>query len=288
MCIAIYKPKGEAIPTKKVLRTCFQANDDGAGFMVFRNGAWDISKGHMSFRRFWKAFRAEGFTEKDTLGIHFRIGTSGGLIPALTHPFPITRNVKKLKDLSIRSKNVLMHNGVLGSGSGDLSDTMVFIRDIVFPLYRYMDDPEIVDLINRESAGSRLFIARGGRIELTGNWIKDGGVFYSNDSYKPKPKKVHVVTYKGKDISPYGKAWEGDDFDWNTGEYAKEFGTWKDDTVPAKEGFEYDNLDVCPSCGNQMQVSDIFANEWGESLCIECGDVFDEKGNILYNINDKF
>src|SRR3972149_1377131 len=116
MCLAIYKPKGAALPCEEYLRNGFLNNGDGAGFAVVQGETMRISKGYMTLMGFLAAFKRATFTQEDELFIHFRYGTSGGNTPDLTHPFPITQNLKTMRQLSCTVHRALIHNGVLGKG----------------------------------------------------------------------------------------------------------------------------------------------------------------------------
>src|SRR4030042_2306425 len=99
-----------------------------------------ISKGYMTLMGFLAAFKRATFTQEDELFVHFRYGTSGGNTPDLTHPFPITQNLKTMRQLSCTVHRALIHNGVLGKGESNASDTMVFIRDVLAPLRTLLQD----------------------------------------------------------------------------------------------------------------------------------------------------
>jgi hypothetical protein len=47
MCIIVYKPKGKKLPKYETLKTCFENNNNGAGFMYVENGIVIIKKGYM-------------------------------------------------------------------------------------------------------------------------------------------------------------------------------------------------------------------------------------------------
>ena len=54
MCILVIKPKGKEMPSKKILRNCWENNPDGAGMMYVKDGHVVIDKGYMEFSDFWK------------------------------------------------------------------------------------------------------------------------------------------------------------------------------------------------------------------------------------------
>ena len=53
MCIAIIKPKNYEIPTKEELRTCWDNNPNGAGFMWNDGQIVHIEKGFLKFKHFY-------------------------------------------------------------------------------------------------------------------------------------------------------------------------------------------------------------------------------------------
>jgi len=256
MCIAIYKPVGVAIPNKKILQTCFKNNPDGAGYLVIKDKKVYGYKGFMNFKEFWDSFRKQNYTKKDELAFHFRIGTSGELTESFTHPFPITDKVQELKALSFITNKAVLHNGVIGVGTKQLSDTMLFIKDVLFNFSDLFDNKKVIKAIENMTVGNRLLIVDNGKVYKTGTWIKDKGVFYSNDTYK---KEKYTWFLKDKDY----------------------------DTSPVKYGnnnynrFEETELyDICPVCGSSF--SDIDYDENSKTwTCYACQTTFDNDFNEI-------
>jgi predicted glutamine amidotransferase len=203
MCIAIIKEKGKKMPFKKTLRRCWDRNPDGAGFMHIREDKVTINKGFMTYKSLWKALQAHKFTEDDVVIIHLRKATAGGISPANCHPFPITGSEARLRQVKIHCNMAMVHNGVLGPGEGNLSDTMIFVRDVLASpsIHRKLKDPAINELIEAYIHGSRVAILEGnGTIHLYGDWLRDKktGLLYSNGHYKPtkvKSNATRLATY---------------------------------------------------------------------------------------------
>src|SRR5210317_419559 len=147
MCIIVSKEKGQRMPTKKTLKCCFDNNKDGAGFMYVRDGSVQIDKGYMTFRGFWKGLQAQKFTVDDAVIMHFRISTAGKIRPENTHPFPLHKDLEDLCKTRIACKHAVVHNGIIGQGEGKISDTMVFVRDV-------LADPMIKNNLMRSSVDS--------------------------------------------------------------------------------------------------------------------------------------
>ncbi|MDR2050169.1 MAG: hypothetical protein LBQ63_00105 [Deltaproteobacteria bacterium] len=182
MCIIVVKPRGVQAPSHDILDNCFNNNQDGAGFAVYYPLMQKarIQKGFMKKEAFSSAIDSAGITKEDIVIYHFRITTAGGTAQKNCHPFPISDNVSMLEALDVYTDNVIAHNGILGKGKETLSDTMLYIKDT---LSQYNDIIKHFDEIKEETEGSRLAFILAGEIYLTGRWIYEDGIFYSNDTY---------------------------------------------------------------------------------------------------------
>ena len=177
MCIICVSPAKTRQPSVKTIRTMFEENPHGAGYMYARNGMVHISKGYMNIDDFLNALRDEHFTAKDPVVYHFRISTQAGVNPQMTHPFPLS--------------NQRAHNGIIrlttDPSNKEYSDTAIFITDYLSAIIRRPDDlkdPQVLQLIHR-LAGSKFAIMDGsGYIATVGNFINDKGLLYSNGSYR--------------------------------------------------------------------------------------------------------
>ena len=198
MCIAIYKPQEADFPTKKTLQRCFEANPDGAGYMFAHRDRVHIRKGFTTFKAFWRDLRdiREKVTDKTPFVLHFRISTQAGVRPDCTHPFPLSRKMDDLRALRAVSDIGIAHNGIISLTSQGYnktitySDTMQFITEYAARLIKSRDwyaDEDLRSVIEK-MAGSKLAILDGGGTctLLGAGWIEDSGVWYSNESYKPR------------------------------------------------------------------------------------------------------
>jgi hypothetical protein len=225
MCIAIFSESGVGYPTKEIFKRCWDINHDGAGFAYLTTeDEWHIRKGFMTFDAFWEVWEEAAFTPENTVVIHLRWGTSGKMVPGekndyggelchpgACHPFPITDDVPKMLTTEITTKRIVMHNGVVGAGKGDMSDTMIFIKDYIDPMIPYMSDKKVNNLLTvlldaeGYSFSSRWWIADGLTSYLLGNWIRDEetNIWYSKDDYlEPKAwEKNETSRYWGNDYS---------------------------------------------------------------------------------------
>jgi len=210
MCVIIYKPAESEMLRKKVYKRCFDANTDGGGFAWWDTEAetWQVQKGFMTFKKWWKAFNLHNFQVSDIVIVHFRIGTSGNRKgPDCTHPFPITEDLEEMQALEYSSDNVVFHNGVIGLGQEEYSDTMIGIIDYVVPLWKHIEEKGISEILGEvlEDSRCRWIITEKDTVYMYGKWEEDTkypGYYFSNDGYKP----VKVYNY-GNDDSYYGSNW---------------------------------------------------------------------------------
>ncbi len=195
MCIIAVKPQGVEAPSNDVLMNCFENNPDGAGVGVWRQGAkaMTVDKGYMLASKFFDKLDALSIGKNDFAIYHFRIGTSGGNVPANTHPFPIATQEDAMRALHYSAPYVMAHNGVLGKGdeTRKLSDTQLYVLNTLAPRLPQDGKPYlregIADEIAAETAGNRVvvFDAISAKYAMTGTWEQADGVYYSNTSYLP-------------------------------------------------------------------------------------------------------
>lgn len=196
MCIAIAKPNGIALPSKKILETCWKNNPDGAGFAFNNDGKVVIHKGFMDFNSFYTDFeqcnKIYNLKNKGVL-IHFRIATHGAVNGAMTHPFPIHTDEGALSKPIFRSNYAVIHNGIISLTSGNaqksqgMSDTAIFIRDYLEKIARnkkWFTNECNVALIEQLIDSSKMAVLRwDGKIIKTKGFHDKDGIFYSNTSY---------------------------------------------------------------------------------------------------------
>lgn len=263
MCIIAYKPQNENFPERSVLYNCFINNPDGAGFMYAKNGV-HIEKGFMSFEEFMGALNRVRMKHGDKIPyvLHFRISTQGGVRPDCTHPFPLSDNMDRLRELKTSCKIGIAHNGVISLTSSGFykqitySDTMEFITDYLSLIIKgrdYYRNADTMLLIER-LAGSRLAILDGkGHCELIGaGWHKRDGVYFSNESYKPKVYTAPKQTRFGAVTSVYNDPYpDEDDIYWRNVELSKNTITGKYDLDPFDCPYmEYGDDSYCEKCLN--------------------------------------
>lgn len=194
---------GVKMPSKEILQNCWNSNDDGAGFAFAYDGLVYIKKGFMTFDTFWEALtKADERYHLDNLGVllHFRIATHGGVIPAMTHPFPIVSDSGILQKLEYQSQYAVVHNGIISLTGADarrepgMSDTAVFIRDylsLIAQNRQWFRRKCNVELIEKLIGSKMAILNERGEIIHTSGFIEDNGVYYSNESYKTLRVRTH-------------------------------------------------------------------------------------------------
>ena len=207
MCVAIYKPENVKLPALEVLKQCWDANPDGAGFALLTGGekyAIEIHKGYMTWKSFITAYEKYLADFTGELLLHFRIATHGGISPGLTHPFSLTKDVKLLKHTNVLTNYALIHNGMLPIESQEGSDTMEFCKRLA-PFYQNI--PAAFNLIGGMAGNNKIAVMTRNKVHLFGEWECIDGVYFSNllwdwqdDFYLPTRKELHLLN---KGYCPY-------------------------------------------------------------------------------------
>lgn len=227
MCIIAIKPRGAKLPADETLRTMFSHNPDGAGFMFPMNGRVEIRKGFMTYDGFTQALKnvLDRLGEDTPVVMHFRITTHGGTCPENTHPFPLTKDIGAMHRLSTTCEIGVAHNGIIHTvtpRAKDVSDTMEYIADVVYPVWRknhkFFKTQRILNGIRDTISGSRMcFMTGTGDVYRVGTWVENDGLFYSNESFKPWTHTFvpYTYTYTPKVPVPYSApSYESDRLPW--------------------------------------------------------------------------
>lgn len=190
MCI-IFACNPNSRPTHADLETAWYNDPDGAGLAYIDNGSVVIRKGLMKFEDFEDAYNA--VPDHSPLLIHMRIGTSGGYGKGVTHPFPVSTDLRKLHSTEFRCRVAVAHNGVLDTPTCDelgISDTVSYVMQTLVPLSESEDlvlSKRAKNKMKKTSAGSRLALLDNiGNMRIVGHgWgpVTDG-VFASNDNWR--------------------------------------------------------------------------------------------------------
>jgi predicted glutamine amidotransferase len=198
MCVIAGSPLGVPRPSDTTMEAMFNSNPDGAGFAYTMNDRVYVEKGFMSYKEFENALAGlEKRLKKDNLTctdipifFHFRIGTHGANIPSLTHPFPISNNIKNLFAIDYSTDVVMAHNGIINTVSvtGAHSDTTEYISRILVPLRNadseFYKNSHFQELMINTIDGSRfIFLDNNNEMVTIGNWMtseEEPGVLFSN------------------------------------------------------------------------------------------------------------
>jgi len=275
MCIIIYHPEDTNMVSKQVLKHCWDKNSDGAGYSYWDQASkmWLVNKGFMSWSAFWLSFNAHSFSKQTTWIAHFRIATAGNTDGGNTHPFKICTNYDTMRIEKYRAKKIAFHNGVVGSGEDEASDTMFHIKTYIAPLFPSIHKKKINIIITHlcETNSNRWLLTNGATLFLFGDWETKDGVYYSNKSY------VIVKTYISQytNYNNYGNY----NYDYYRNKRAEEEKENKE--VQDKINKIKTNKLECPICGESEFVMDSAYNV-GECTCYTCGCVFDETSHDVY------
>lgn len=194
MCIIIVKKKGVDLPSRAVLKQCYKNNPDGCGFMYHNEDKVIIDKGYKSFENFYEKLRSVDkkiHLKNQSCVLHFRIATAGKKDKGNCHPFPISDDKNKLKATFLETDIGIAHNGTIVDfveKNSNLSDTMWFIIEFLFPFYYYDEDfvqnEKMQNIIENTTNSKFAFLDNNGNIYLIGNFIEENGLMFSNSSYK--------------------------------------------------------------------------------------------------------
>ena len=194
MCIIVAKRKGIELPTKEILKNCFNYNSDGAGIMFNDGKQVFIEKGFMDFNSFYSRLMEidkEFNLVNSDLALHFRISTSGNVDQGNCHPYPISTETSQLRNLSLVTDIGMAHNGVIRKHIPEtrsiLNDTQTFIKNFVYNMYSSNKEFLTVGANIKaleEEAGSKLCFITKDNMYIIGKFIEEtNGILYSNDTY---------------------------------------------------------------------------------------------------------
>ena len=194
MCIIVAKRKGLELPTKEILKNCFDYNRDGAGIMFNDGKQVFIEKGFMDFNSFYSRLMEidkEVNLVNSDLALHFRISTSGNVDQGNCHPYPISTETSQLRNLNLVTDIGMAHNGVIRKHIPEtrsiLNDTQTFIKNFVHNMYSSNKEFLTVGANIKaleEEAGSKLCFLDKDNMYVIGKFIEEtDGILYSNDTY---------------------------------------------------------------------------------------------------------
>ena len=192
MCVICVSKKGVRQPNISEIKNMWESNPHGAGYMFTRNGHVEIKKGFMELDDFIDAIESEEFTDDDVVIYHFRISTQAGVTPEMTHPFPLSDDLKDMNLLECECSVGIAHNGIIrltSNNNKDYSDTALFITEYLPALIRDTEDitDRRVKKIIKELAGSKLAMLNdNGDVSIIGDFYGIGcGLLFSNTTFQP-------------------------------------------------------------------------------------------------------
>ncbi len=178
MCIIMFKPSGQKMPSTDLLRYCWEANPDGAGIM-FQSRQRDnlyVESGLMTFEELEEGIEKIDDIEMRNVGIHFRKATSGPINKEMCHPFYIGGYENR------NAGGAVMHNGELEicPRCKDSSDTETLVHDVLTPIYEiskesnFLSNPK-VDTIIRNKNTCKMY---------SDDWLCRDGIWWSKAEIK--------------------------------------------------------------------------------------------------------
>lgn len=193
MCVICCSSKNVRQPEEKTLKTMFETNPHGAGYMYAKDGVVVIKKGFLTYSEFIHNVRQEKFTALDSVVYHFRISTQAGKTAEMCQPFPLTKDITKTKLLDVTCPIGIAHNGIISITTDArervYSDTAIYIADVLSLLIRSTKDmtrsevAKAIEITTEHHNRFALMNGDGKIITLGDGWINDGGLLYSNGSY---------------------------------------------------------------------------------------------------------
>jgi len=226
MCIIAVSKIGVRQPSLKQLENMYTNNPDGAGYMYARNGKVHIHKGFMNWEDFKRSVENEHFTKDDAVVYHFRISTQAGVCATMTHPFPLTKDLKLCEKLDLICPTGIAHNGIITMTSFSketrFSDTAYFITWYMSKLIRKPEeitDPFVQDMIETLTNSKwALMDGATGDIVTVGKFQNCKGLLFSNNSYSNNYHKYTIPTsYRFDYDDYYGGYYGGGYSSWSDG-----------------------------------------------------------------------
>lgn len=179
MCILITKQRGAEFPPVEYIKNSIDSNPDGFS-MAYNAGGSLVTFKTMSAARFithYKALTAVLNPADTGMIIHARI---------MTHGAKGLKNCHCWKSFAGTSDEMAFaHNGILSVPVRDgMTDSETFLRDCFEPAYISGGWLRATSIISRKIGSSKFaFVDNKGNIRRFGQFISDGGCYYSNTSY---------------------------------------------------------------------------------------------------------
>lgn len=305
MCVIVHKERNVDIPKKNILKACFEANPHGSGILLWRQNSniAEIYKGFMTFDAFYDIFQSLMIKKEDECILHFRITTAGGTCKENCHPFPISNDINEIKALRINTTKALVHNGIIGRGTDNLSDTQLFVMDVLASsdvIYNNLDDESIQKMIENFTPGNRYIIVDTEKNlvkRLGSGWYQnpDNKLYFSNRLFENKLIENKKNTFNGFyskinnnksqnslsnlliDFSKKPTFIYESDNNKNNNEFL-----YNDDD---DEFLDYYLTDICPVCNQKQDLLEIEMNEL--YYCLNCKSLIHFSNDSYFDTKEK-
>lgn len=213
MCLISVLPKGTKKNTEEVhefIKSGFNCNKDGSGFMYKRNGENKITidKGYFNLTKLIDNITSLNLTEDDELVIHHRIGTAGLVSNENTHPFLISDVESEINAIDITiDKPAMVHNGVFWgitsytNRNKDFCDSYAFARYFMANKHLmaiFLEDKSLFkELCDRYIGTDKLCLLFPDRdLQMYGHFIENNGYYHSNSGYYTTTRNVGGYEYE--------------------------------------------------------------------------------------------
>lgn len=179
MCVIIHKPSNVRIEDN-ILKMCWDANHDGAGFMYSDGDKLIVKRGYMKYKRFRDSYLRN---EDSEMVIHFRWASCGIISANTCHPFKINENL------------ALAHNGHISIPfvlNKKESDSLWIVKNILTKLPKnFLDKQAYINLLSIAIEGSVfVFMDNFGNVtkigEKLGSFTSSDGCWFSNKHWLVK------------------------------------------------------------------------------------------------------
>lgn len=187
MCVIFYQPKKSKSLDRTDLYKMWETNSDGGGIMWIEEDGVHYSKGYMNFDSMYYDYLLLKNKYNYELALHFRIATSGGVNPQMTHPFPVSNRVTDMGKLEGHTDICVMHNGIIPiDHTRGLSDTVEYTIRKLYPRARQKDrlfGGDFDDRIKSEISYSKLLLFSADAVHMIGDWEQYKGGYVSNKRF---------------------------------------------------------------------------------------------------------
>jgi len=284
------------MPPDNYIVTGYNNNPDGFGLVYWEAGmnSVHISKGFMGIKDVFTKLDSIGNPTAKTIVMHFRLATHGKVCPENCHPFPITSDNRALQATEVDTKYAVAHNGIIPGMVNrfekcpdgvwrrvetEMSDTQYFITNYLALCGKAVFNQGVAKLIAMATSSRFVVLGVGGKLQLIGDFEKEGGIYYSNYTYKWSYQPI--TDYKDE-VSLPPTTHNKSKVDYPLLKYSKRLGAWVNPDYYPTETFEEDEeskrYGECSGCRKfAMLVYDV---EWDSWLCPDCLAYYEAVGNV--------